>query len=129
MTEVGLGATHSLVLEDGGEVADDVDDAEDDAVLGAHGEVGALGVARDGLLGGGLGEEGVHRAERADLLARGVDGEDEHEDDGEKDRGVRAEDACKIGGGREGRLKKLTSHKGALHACHQQRRRQRHRAG
>ena len=30
-----------LILEDGGEVANDVDDSEDEAVLRAHGEVGA----------------------------------------------------------------------------------------
>ena len=82
-------AAHSLVLEYSGEVANDVDNAEDEAVLGAHGDVRALRVACDGLLCGGFIEQCVHGAEAADLIARGVDGEDEDEDDCEEHCGMR----------------------------------------
>lgn len=37
-----------LILEHSSEIADDVDDAEDQPVLGAHGEVRAMSVSIDG---------------------------------------------------------------------------------
>ena len=38
-----------LVIEDSAEVADDIDDSEDQAALGEHGEVGATHVAGNGI--------------------------------------------------------------------------------
>lgn len=83
-----------VVDEDGAEIADDVDDAEDEAAGAKHGEVGALQVAMDGTArlavvyelvgadpgGAGDGHEAlVHHLGAAELAAGRVHEEDEDE--------------------------------------------------
>lgn len=80
----------SLVVEHCGKVADDVDDTEDEAILGAHGEVATASVSVDGSLQSSLDEELVHLLDTSNLVGGSVDGEHEHEDDGEENRSVRA---------------------------------------
>lgn len=80
--------TYSLVLEDSGEVPDDVDDTKDEPVFGAHGEVRTSRVTGDRRFLRCLGQESMHSRETADLVARRVYGEYKHEDDGEQNGGV-----------------------------------------
>jgi len=78
----------TLILEDSSEVADDVDNTEDQAVLGSHGHIRPVGVALNGGNGRGSGKELVHLGWASNLVTGGVDSEDEGEDDGEKRSGV-----------------------------------------
>ena len=77
--------TYGLVLEDGGEVANDIDHSEDEAILRAHCEIGSMSVAGHWCLGRDIGEKLVHRRRRADLRRSGIDCEHEDENNGEKD--------------------------------------------
>ena len=77
-------------------VSNDVDDTEDQSVLGPHRDIAAVSVSRNGGLGGSGRQEFVHLSDAPDLFARGVDGEDEYEDDREEDGGVGAGFAEKV---------------------------------
>ena len=94
-----------LVDEDGTEVTDNVDNSEDDAALGEHGEVGTTAVVVDGAAGlalvgqdtgGAVAVLGSHSLKRIVDVARGAEGllaggvheKDEGEEDDEDDRGV-----------------------------------------
>ena len=76
--------THSLILEDSSKVSDDIDDAEDESILGANGQVGPSCVARNWLLCRCLSEQVMHCGKAADLGTCCIDREDESEDDGEE---------------------------------------------
>ncbi|PNY20567.1 Uncharacterized protein TCAP_07380 [Tolypocladium capitatum] len=78
----------AVVEEDGAEVADDVDDEEDDAALGAHRQVAAVLVAGDGVRPGGLDEQVVDGRRAAEDVRGGVGAEGEDDDDDEDDEGV-----------------------------------------
>ena len=73
--------TYCLVLEDGCEVANDVDHAKYETVLRTHSEVRSVCITSDRLCFSHFCEEVVHGTEAADLVARRVYSVHEHEDD------------------------------------------------
>lgn len=75
----------AIVHEDSAKVANNVDDEEDDAVLGAHGKVRSLGVAFDRVLDGHLLETIVDGGRGAKLIASGIGRKSIDEDDDEND--------------------------------------------
>ena len=82
--------TYGLVLKDGCKVPDDVDNPENKPILGSHGQVRSVSVARHWRLVGDSCEQFMHSGRRTDLRRSCVDCEDEDEDDSEEDAGVRA---------------------------------------
>lgn len=78
----------AIVAEDGAKVADNVDDEEDGSLAAAHGQERAAGVAVDGVELGGLHEEVVDCAGRAENVGGGIGGEGKDEDDHQDDNSV-----------------------------------------
>ena len=121
--------TYSLVLEDSSEVPDNVDDAEDEAVLGADREVRPPRVSRNRLCGRRLGEQRVHCSEATDLRAGRVNREYEDEDDGEENASVGAARAARESVATLNRASPLTSRRAGSPAYRRPQRRSRRRAG
>lgn len=86
--EAGRNPTYGLVLEHSRKVPDDIDYTEDESVLRTHRQVGTLCVPSHGLICRSPGEQRVHRAEAADLLACCVYSKYEDKDDREENRGM-----------------------------------------
>ena len=79
-----------LVVEHSGEVTNDIDNTENETVLGTYGEVGAVCVTRDWCSLSSFREKFMHSVDGADLGGGGVDCEHADQDDAVKHSGVGA---------------------------------------
>jgi hypothetical protein len=75
-----------LILEDGCEVANNIDYAKDESVFRPHGDIRAMCITRHGTVNGSRRQQFVHPREGTNLGGSGIYSEDERKNDRKQDR-------------------------------------------